>query len=77
MKILIIGASGHLGAHLVASFVDERTNHDITALALDATTAESLQCFQHIKKYDVDICNKKQLEPFIKVLKIPYLGDMI
>ncbi len=61
MKILITGASGHLGLHLVLQLVAENT-HEITAFSLDATTAESLKNFNTIKKVDGDICDSNIVE---------------
>src|SRR3990167_4173545 len=71
MKILITGASGHLGTHLIALLTKDNT-HEIIAVALDATTAASLKNFSTIKKYDIDICDDRLLDPLCMGCDIVY-----
>lgn len=69
MNVLVTGASGYLGNVLCRLLVQQ--NYNVTAVALDATTARSLADLQ-IKKIDADITDADKIFSLLKDQEIVF-----
>ena len=69
MKVLVTGASGHLGNILCRMLVEQ--GHHVVAAALDATTSKSLAGLD-IAKFDADIRDRRKMDELLQNQEIVF-----